>query len=74
MIQPKIVEAKAQNKEEVNTSEIKRNKNNLNKAAELIKEDKPYDKMSMIMFWLAVLSSSVLIWCSAWFIGRSLLK
>ena len=74
VIQPKIVKAKATNKEEANTSEVKRNKDNLNKAAELIKEDKPYDKMSMIMFWLALLSSSVLIWCSVWFIGRSLLK
>jgi len=74
VIQPKIVEAKAQNKEEANTSEVKRNKDNLNKAAELIEEEKPFDRMNMIMFWLALLSSSVLIWCSVWFVGRSLLK
>ena len=74
VIQPKIVKAKAQNKEEANTSEVKQNKDNLNKAAELIEEEKPYDRMSMIMLWLAILSSCTLIWCSVWFVGRSLLK
>tara|TARA_R110002020_G_scaffold308410_1_gene524088 strand:+ start:171 stop:539 length:369 start_codon:yes stop_codon:yes gene_type:complete len=74
VIQPKIVKAKTTNKEEANTSEVKRNKDNLNKVAELIEEEKPYDRMNMIMFWLALLSSSVLIWCSVWFVGRSLLK
>ena len=74
VIQPKIVKAKAQNKEEANTSEVKQDKDNLNKVAELIEEEKPYDRMNMIMLWLALLSSSVLIWCSVWFVGRSLLK
>jgi hypothetical protein len=55
------------NKEEANTSEIKRRKENTKQIAEIIEEEKPYDRLNLIMIWLALLSSCSLVWCSIWF-------
>ena len=82
---PNIVKAQDSNKEKANRmKQIAKNitdsephiKEDINfkKAAELIEEEKPYDRISMIMLWLALASSSILIWCIVWFVGRSLLK
>lgn len=50
------------------------NKDDLNQDAEIIEEEKPYSRLDMIMLWLAVLAGCTLVWCSIWFVGRTLLK
>ena len=82
---PNIVKAQDSNKEKAkrmkqiaknitdNVPYIKEDVN-FKKVADIVEEKKPYDRFSMIMLWLALLSSSVLIWCAVWFVGRSLLK
>lgn len=69
---PNIVKAQGSNKEKTTTF-IKEDIN-FKKVADIVEKEKPYDRASMIMFWLAILSSSILVWCSVWFVGRSLLK
>ena len=82
---PNIVKAKDSNKEKANrmkqiakniTDGVPHIKEDINfkKVADLVEDEKPYDKMSMIMLWLAVLSSCTLAWCIVWFVGRNLLK
>lgn len=67
VIKPQIIQAYKANKEEANTSEIKRRKENTKQIAEIIEEEKPYDRLNLIMIWLALLSSCSLVWCSIWF-------
>ena len=50
------------------------NKDDLNQDAKIIEEEKPYSRLDMIMLWLAVLAGCTLVWCSIWFVGRTLLK
>ena len=45
-----------------------------NEPVEIIEEEKPYSRLDMIMLWLAVLAGCTLVWCSIWFVGRTLLK
>ena len=70
VIKPQIIKARTANKDEVNTSEIKTSEDNLKQIAEIIEEEKPYDRLSLIMIWVAVLSSCSLVWCSIWFAWR----
>ena len=81
---PNIVKAQDSNKEKAkrmkqiakNITDAPHIKEDINfkKDAELIEEEKPYDGFNLVMVWLAVLSSCTLIWCTVWFVGRSLLK
>jgi hypothetical protein len=70
VIKPQII--KAHTKEE-NTSETKQ-KENLKQIAQLIEEEKPYDRLNLIMIWIALLSSCSLVWCSIWFFWRYITK
>ena len=82
---PNIVKAQDSNKEKAKrmkqiakniTDSVPHIKEDINfkKDAELIEEEKSYNRFDTIMVWIAVLSSCALIWCSVWFVGRSLLK
>ena len=70
---PNIVKAQDSNKEKEPTSFIKEDIN-FKKVADIVEEEKSYNRFDTIMVWIAVLSSCALIWCSVWFVGRSLLK
>ena len=71
VMKPQIVKAKTK---EVNTSEEKQKENNSEQIAQLIEEEKPYDRLNLIMIWLALLSSCSLVWCSIWFLWRYITK
>jgi len=70
---PNIVKAKDSNKEKQPRAFIKEDIN-FKKVADIVEEEKSYNRFDTIMVWIAVLSSCALIWCSVWFVGRSLLK
>lgn len=46
----------------------------LTEDAQIIEEKKSYDRFTLVMGWLAVLSSCSLVWCSIWFGWRYLTK
>ena len=67
VIKPQIIKAHTK---EASTSKSEQQENNLKQIAEIIEEEKPYDRLSLIMIWVAVLSSCSLVWCSIWFAWR----
>jgi len=83
VIKPQIIKAEM-NKDESTFAEkmdelhqeifADKNKDDSKQDAEIIEDKKPYNKFDMIMLWLAVLAGCTLVWCSVWFIGRTLLK
>jgi len=82
VIKPQIITAKMK-KDESTFSEkmdnlheeiFAKNADDSKQDAEIIEKEKSYSKFDMIMFWLAITAGCTLVWCSIWFIGRTLIK